>query len=84
MHEPTLRELMIMQSIYSSKTISEVGIIVKEQPSPKIFFKVFLELGMKTLLSYLAFDRVSIKELLSDKNQMYVDRQFPLFYKNPD
>lgn len=73
-----------MQSIYTCKTISEVGNLVKEQPTPKIFFKVFLELGMKPLLSYLAFDRVSIKELLSDKNQQYVDRNYPLFYKNPD
>jgi hypothetical protein len=83
-HEPTLRELMLMQSIYTCKTISDVGLLVKEQPTPKIFLKVFLELGMKPLLSYLAFDRVSIKELLSDKNQKYVDRSFPLFYKNPD
>jgi len=63
-HEPTLRELMTLQSIYSCKTISDVTELVKLQPTPMIFFKVFLELGMKPMLSYLAFDRNSIGHLL--------------------
>ena len=40
--------------------------IVKEQPSAQIFYKVFLELGMKSLLSYIAFDQKTVKYLLSD------------------
>jgi len=39
---------------------------------------------MKPLLSYLAFDRNSIKTLLDEKNQIFVSKEFPLFYKNPD
>ena len=75
---------MLIQSIYVCKTISEVSVIVKDQPTPEVFFKVFLELGMKPLLSYLAFDRNSIKTLLADENQKWVSPDFPLFYRNPD
>lgn len=39
---------------------------------------------MKNLLSYLAFDRKSVKHLLSDENQKHVDPQYPLFYMNRD
>lgn len=67
-HEPTLRELLLILSIYTCKTTSEVSEIVIDQPAPLIFFKVFLELEMKNLLSYLAFDRKSVKHLLSDDN----------------
>lgn len=39
---------------------------------------------MKNLLTYVAFDRKSVKHLLSDENQKHVDPQYPLFYKNRD
>lgn len=49
-----------------------------------IFFKVFLELGIKSLVPYLAFDARSMRTLLSDKNRKYFNDEFPLFYKNEE
>lgn len=49
-----------------------------------IFFKVFLELGIKSLVPYLAFDARSMRTLLSDKNKKYFNDEFPLFYKNEE
>lgn len=45
---------------------------------------MFLELGKKSLVSYLAFDNRSIKELLDDKNKEYFNDKYPVFYKNED
>jgi hypothetical protein len=36
------------------------------------------------MVSYLAFDSRSTKELLSTKNEKYFDAKFPVFYKNED
>ena len=44
--EITLRELLILQSIYGSEKVSDVEDLVKSQPSPMLFFKIFLELGI--------------------------------------
>jgi hypothetical protein len=61
---------------------------VAAQPSPKIFFKVFLELGKKSMLTYLAFESRSIKCLLSEQNHVYFEQndafKHPLFFKNQD
>lgn len=56
-HEPTLRELMTIFSIYSCRYITDITNLILDQPNPQIFFKVFLELKLKNLLSYLAFDQ---------------------------
>lgn len=64
------------------RTQSEISILVDMQPDPKIFFKVFLELGVKSLIPYIAFDARSIRSLLDDKNKKYFDSDFPVFYKN--
>lgn len=58
--------------------------LIQDQPDPTIFFKVFLELGCKCMVSYLAFDYRSIKELLDDKNNKYFSHKFPIFYMNQD
>ena len=50
----------------------------------KIFFKIFLELNVKSMVSYLAFDNRSIKSLLDEKNEAYFDDKFPLFFKNEE
>jgi hypothetical protein len=81
-HEITLRELLLLQSIYACKTQSEIELLVRAQPNPKIFFKVFLELGFQSMVAYLAFDSRSIKALLSEDNKQYFDDKFPVFYKN--
>lgn len=75
---------MMIQSIYTAKTESDIELLVKDQPEPTIFFKVFLELGVKSMVSYLAFDSRSIKALLSDENKKYFKADFPVFYKNKD
>lgn len=58
--------------------------MIKEQPSPTIFFKVFLELGIKCMVSFLAFDNRSIKELLGEHNKQFFTSKYPVFYKNED
>lgn len=83
--EITLRELLLIQSIYACKTQGDIELLVGDQPNPKIFFKVFLELGLKNMISYLAFDSRSIKRLLDNEaNVEYFSDKFPVFYKNKD
>ena len=57
---------------------------MREQPTPNIFFDVFLELHLSSLLNHLAPDSKSVKELLSDKNKEHFSHEFPLFYKQRD
>lgn len=83
-NEITLRELMLVQSIYACGTASEISNLVRLQPDPKIFFKVFLELGLKSLVSYLAFDNRSMRSLLDEDNEKYFSADFPVFFKQPD
>jgi hypothetical protein len=82
--EITLRELMLVQSIYTCKTQTDIEKLIIDQPGPQIFFKVFLELGLKSLVSYLAFDAKSIKQLLGEHNKKHFSSEFPVFYKNRD
>ena len=58
--------------------------LVKLQPKGTVFFKVFLELGMKHMLEYLSFDQATMAELLSEKNSSEFNSDFPLFYKDKD
>lgn len=80
--EPSLRELLMMQSIYAAKKLSDISEIVKDQPDPKIFFKIYLELDLKCLAIHLAFDNRSIKRLLSPDNKKYFSEDNPIFYLN--
>ena len=86
--EPTLRELMMIQSIYACKQQSDIEIIVKEQPSPAIFFKVFLELDIKSMVAYLSYDSGSTRALLDESHDQYFRENdfetFPVFFKNRD
>lgn len=43
---------------------------------------MFLELGIKNMLQYLAFDIKAIKSLLDDQNEEHFSPDFPVFYKN--
>lgn len=54
------------------------------QPNPSIFFKVFLELDVKSMIPFLSFDQRSIKHILDDKWSHLIDKDFPLFYMNED
>jgi hypothetical protein len=78
----TLRELMFMQSIYSSKTQSDIEKLVLDQPTPSIFYKISLDLGIKSLINYISFDSKSMRSLLSEDNSAYFNSEFPLFFKN--
>lgn len=83
-YEITLRELLLVQSIYNCRTQSDIELLVEAQPDPKIFFKVFLELGVKSLVPYLAFDTRSMRSLLGEHNKQHFGDEFPLFYKNEE
>ena len=62
--------------------------MVNDQPSPAIFFKVFLELDIKSMVAYLSFDSGSIRSLLDEKHDTYFRENdfetFPVFFKNRD
>ena len=78
----------MVQSLYACSTPSEISALVRMQPSPFIFFKVYLELGIKSMVPYLSFDAKSLLHLLSEDNHEFfkannVDK-YPVFYKNPD
>ena len=45
---------------------------------------MFLELDLKSLVCYLAFDAKSIKQLLGEHNKQHFSSDFPVFYKNKD
>lgn len=81
-HEITLRELLILQSIYLCKTQNDIENLVRLQPNPKFFFKSFLEFDGANLLSMLAFDSGSMDALLNEKNEQYFDEKYPVIYKN--
>lgn len=56
----TLRELMLMQSLYVCKTQSDIVDLVNCQPNPSVFYKSFLELDGTNLTSILSFDSRSM------------------------
>ena len=66
--EITLRELLILQSMYTVEKVGDIEILVKSQPSPMLFFKVFLELGIQNMIPYIAFDNQSIMHLLANED----------------
>jgi hypothetical protein len=74
----------LINSIYACGTQNDISLLVKDQPNPTLFFKVFLELGRKSVLQYIAFDYRSMNILLDSKNEQYFSSKFPLFYKNED
>ena len=47
-----------------------------------MFYKTFLELDGTNMVSILAFDSKSMKELLSDKYASHFQSDYPIFYKN--
>ena len=80
-HEITLRELLILQSIYVTNTSSEIMELIKMQPNPKFFYKTFLELDCSNMVSILAFDSKSIQNLLADSNSHLFNPEYPIIYK---
>lgn len=81
-HEVTLREILILQSLYLCKSQLEIENLVRMQPNPKFFYKSFLEFDGANLLSMLAFDSGSMEALLNENNEKYFDPLYPIIYKN--
>lgn len=68
----TLRELLLLQSIQYSVTLTDILQLVKDQPNAAVFYKSFLELDLNNMCSILSFDSRSMKVLLDeDKNKSY-------------
>ena len=78
----TLRELMLMQSLYVCKTQSDIVDLVNCQPNPSVFYKSFLELDGTNLTSILSFDSRSMEYLLDERFNEYFDKSYPIFYTN--
>jgi len=78
----TLRELMLMQSLYVCKTQSDIVDLVNDQPNPSVFYMSFLELDGTNLTSILSFDSRSMEYLLDERFNEYFDKNYPIFYKN--
>ena len=80
LHTITLRELLLFQSLYVCKTLSQIVSIVRDQPNPGVFYKSFLELDGANMVSILSFDSRSMAYLLSDDFESFFNSKFPLFY----
>lgn len=48
--------------------MSDIELLIEDQPNPSLFFKVFLDIGLKCMTVHLAFDNRSIDRLLDKKN----------------
>lgn len=79
---PTLRELLLFQSLYLAKTQIEIIDLVNDQPKPSLFYKTFLELDGTNMASILSFDSRSMEYLLHQDFEEYFSHEFPIFYKN--
>lgn len=71
-----------MNSLYLSKTLSDIVEIVQDQPNPTVFYKSCLELDASNMASILAFDSRSMEKLLSEEFEEFFDPTYPIFYKN--
>jgi hypothetical protein len=87
LHNLTLRELLVYQSLYVCKTMTDIFDVVNDQPCPDIFFKSSMELDFANMVSILSFDAKSMGYLLDESmeptwHEDFKDKNFPLFYKN--
>lgn len=73
---------MLLMSIYVCKTQTAIVELVKDQPSPTLFYKTFLELGGANMATALAFDSRSLIQLLGDQFQHLFTEEYPIFYRN--
>ena len=66
-HTVTLRQLLLFNSLYVCKTLTDIIDIVNDQPRPAVFYQSFLELNGTNMVSILSFDSRSMDYLLDDK-----------------
>ena len=81
-NNPTLRELLILNSLYYCSTQTEILDIVNDQPNPSIFYKSLLELDGSNMVSIMSFDSNSMEFLLDGKFKEFFSEKYPLFYNN--
>ena len=67
----SLKEALIIQSFFLTKTNSEIVDLVHKQPNPGLFYKTFLELSCNNMCSILAFDNASMEYLLNKNNRQW-------------
>jgi len=81
-HNISLRELLLVQSVYVSTNLKQIQEIVNDQPRPTVFYKMFLELNGTNLTSIMSFDSRSMQSLLDEKHADLFSEEYPIFYKN--
>ena len=80
----TLRELLLLQSVYACQKPSDIRKLIEAQPTFELFYKVFLELDLKCFISYLTFDSRSMEVLLDPKVCSACAAEYPVFFKAKD
>jgi len=80
MDEMSMKELILIQSVFMCKSTQAIIELINIQPGPDIFFKSFMELDQANMVQIMAFDSPMIGALLGNKNAKF-NSQFPLFYK---
>ena len=78
----SIRELLIIQSVYMCETRNDIIKLVDIQGDPGIFYQSFLELDRRNMVSILAFDSYIIRSLLDEAYSQHFTSEIPIFYKN--
>ena len=60
----TLREAIVMQSIFRCETVVEISKIISIQPDPTIFFKTFFEMDWANLVQIFSFESRLVVSLM--------------------
>ena len=77
----TLRELLLFNSLYLTASNKGIIDIVKDQPTPKLFYKSFLEFDGSNMVSILSFDSRSMEYMLQDEFKEHFSIESPIFYR---
>ena len=79
--EIALRELLLIQSIFSCRQQYDIVKLIDLQPDISVFLKSYLELGKRNMVQILSFDSKSIASLLDEKHCELFKSEFPIIYK---
>lgn len=77
----SLRELMVINSIFMCDSAIEVKNLIEKQPSGQLFQKSFMELDQSNIIQILSFDSRIVQTLLDFKVSDEFNRKYPIFYK---
>ena len=56
--------------------------MIKNQPTPELFFKSMMEFDGSNIISVLSFESASLKYLLGQQFKKFFTPVYPIFYKN--